>query len=156
MRMTLPPIIYLDYPFDKQELLACASRAKEKSNTVFTRNKLYPQLKENVTVSEPYINQIMKDFGIETYQPIFYWLKPNDVLPLHTDYICSINFVLDELDDPEPLIVDGIAHKYTNALFNPRIPHYCQNGDRERITLTIKLNGQEYDDIAPNIKYKKT
>jgi hypothetical protein len=153
--MTLPPIIYLDYPFDKQELLACAARAKEKANTVFTRGKLRPQLRENLTVSEPYIDKIMADFGIEAYQPIFYWLNPNDILPLHTDYVCSINFVLDELDDPEPLIVDGVAHKYTNALFNPRIPHYCQNGDRERTTLAIKLTGQEYEDIAPTIKYKK-
>ncbi len=152
----LLPIVYLDYPFDKQELVACAARAKEKANTVFTRGKLRPQLRENLEVSEPYIDKIMADFGIEVYQPIFYWLEPNDILPLHTDWICSINFVLDELDDPTPLVIDGVEYTYINALLNPRIPHYCQNGPRERTTLAIKLNGQEFDNIAPNIKYKKT
>ena len=152
----ITPIVYLNYPFDKQELFACAMRSKEKANTVFTRNKLYPQLKENLTISEPYIDKIMQDFGIEVYQPIFYWLEPNDLLPLHTDYVCSINFVLDELDDPAPLIINGESYTYTNALLNPRIPHYCQNGPRERITLAIKLNGQEFDDVVQTIKYKKS
>ena len=151
----IPPIAYLNYPFDKQELFACAARAKEKANTVFTRNKLYPQLKENETVSEPYIDKIMQDFGIEVYQPIFYWLEPNELLPLHTDYICSINFVLDELDDPAPLVINGESYTYTNALLNPRIPHYCQNGPRERTTLAIKLNGQEFDDVYETIRYKR-
>jgi hypothetical protein len=149
------PITYLNYPFDKQELLACASRAKEKSNTVFTRNKLYPQLRENETVSEPYIDKIMADFGITNYQPIFYWLKPNDILPLHSDWICSINFVLDEFDDPAPLVINDVSYTYTNALLNPRVPHYCQNGPRERITLAIKLTDQEYDDVCKTIKYKR-
>lgn len=151
----MTPLVYLEYPFDKEELLACAARAKEQAVTVFTRNKLYPQLKENLTISEPYIDKIMQDFGIEEYQPIFYWLEPNDILPLHTDYVCSINFVLDELDDPAPLVIDGVEYHYTNALLNPRTPHYCQNGPRERITLAIKLNGQEFEDVASVIKYKK-
>lgn len=153
--MTLSPITYLDYPFDKEELFACATRAKEQANTVFTRNKLFPQLKENLTISEPYIDEIMKDFGIEVYKPIFYWLEPNDILPLHTDNVCSINFVLDELDDPAPLIIEGVSYTYTNALLNPRVPHYCQNGPRERITLAIKLSGQEYEDVVQSIKFKR-
>lgn len=152
--MNIPPLVKLSYPFDKQILLECAARAKEQAETVFTRNTLFPQLKENLTISEPYIDKIMKDFGIEIYRPVFYWLAPNELLPLHTDYICSLNFVLDELDDPAPLVIDGVEYNYTNALLNSNIPHYCQNGPRERTTLAIKLPSVDYEDVFETIRYR--
>jgi hypothetical protein len=152
----MDPLIFLDYPIDKEKLLTEAIEAKQNSKP-YTDSR-YPELyMEDWLIghyNSEYINNIMNDFGVEG-KPRYYWMKPHAIIPEHVDNgtQCSLNFVLTE--NASPITIGGIDYYYDSILLNTTIPHSVTNNSSERIMLKISIFNESYEELAKRIKYKK-
>ena len=151
----MDPLIFLDYPLDKERLLEDAIEAKKNSKP-YTDSR-YPDLHmEDWLIghyNSEYITQIMNDFNIEG-KPRYYWMKPHAVIPEHVDNgtQCSLNFVL--TDNASPITINDMQYYYTAILLNTTIPHSVINNEYERIMLKISIFNESYEDLAKRIKYR--
>ena len=151
----MSPLIYLNYPIDKQQLLEEAGYIKRQAlpYTDPRYNRTFPNWLMCKHMSN-YTKQIMKDFEV-IGKPRFYWLAPNAVIPEHTDNgpTCSINFVLS--DGIAPVTVEGVDYFYTQALLNTSVLHSVTNGAQERVLFKISLFNISYEQMCQSIKFKK-
>jgi hypothetical protein len=151
----MDPLIFLDYPLDKERLLKDAIEAKKNSKP-YTDSR-YPDLyMEDWLIghyNSEYITRIMNDFNIEG-KPRYYWMKPHAVIPEHVDNgtQCSLNFVL--TDNASPITIDNREYYYTAILLNTTVPHSVINNEYERIMLKISIFNESYEDLAKRIKYR--
>ena len=151
----MDPLIFLDYPLDKERLLEDAIEAKINSKP-YTDSR-YPDLyMEDWLIghyNSEYITRIMNDFNIEG-KPRYYWMKPHAVIPEHVDNgtQCSLNFVL--TDNASPIIINDMQYYYTAILLNTTVPHSVINNEYERIMLKISIFNESYEDLAKRIKYR--
>lgn len=152
----MDPLIFLDYPLDKEKLLVEAIEAKQNSKP-YTDSR-YPDLyMEDWLIghyNSEYITKIMNDFEVEG-KPRYYWMKPHAVIPEHVDNgtQCSLNFVLTE--NASPVTIGGTEYYYDSILLNTTVPHSVTNNEHERIMLKISIFNESYTDLAKRIKYKK-
>lgn len=150
----MSPLIHLNYPINKQQLLEEAEYSKRQAlpYTDPRYNRTFPDWLMCRHMSD-YTKQIMRDFEV-VGKPRFYWLAPNAIIPEHTDNgpTCSINFVLS--DGVAPITAEGVDYFYTQALLNTTIPHSVTNGVSERILFKISLFDANFEEMAENIKYK--
>jgi len=152
-------IRYLDYKVDKKLLLQQANKAKE-SATGYTDSR-YPDMKLSDWkighYTSPYIEQIMKDFGVSG-KPRFYWMEPFANVPTHIDNgtQCSLNFILTENAAPIKIGPLGIGqmYRYQAALLNTTVPHSVVNNHHERIMLKISIFDETYEEIDTRIPFK--
>jgi len=151
----MDPLIFLDYPLDKERLLEDAIEAKKNSKP-YTDSR-YPDLyMEDWLIghyNSEYITRIMNDFKVEG-KPRYYWMKPYAVIPEHVDNgtQCSLNFVL--TDNASPIIINDMQYYYTAILLNTTVPHSVINNEYERIMLKISIFNESYEDLAKRIKYR--
>jgi len=153
----MSPITYIDYPFDKEQLLIEAQYAKAQAEP-YGNDPRYPGQQFNEWLishyNSDYIKTILDDFEIEG-KPRFYWLEPNVLLPEHVDHNteCALNFVLS--DNPAPVTFNGKEYLYKSALLNTQEPHSVQNGNYERILFKISIFNESYESLAKRIKYAR-
>lgn len=150
----MSPLVLLNYPLDKQQLI-------EEANYIKSQAVPYTDPRYNVTIEEwlickhnsSYIKNIMDDFEVNG-KPRFYWLAPHAHLPEHVDNgtTCSINFVLS--DQAAPVTVGGIDYVYEQALLNTSILHSVTNGPTERLLFKISISNISYEELYSIIKYQ--
>jgi hypothetical protein len=151
----MDPLIFLDYPLDREKLLSEAVIARQNSKP-YTDSR-YPDLVMDDWLighyNSEYITKIMHDFEVEG-KPRFYWMKPHAVIPEHTDNgtQCSLNFVL--TDNASPITIGDNQYHYTAILLNTTVPHSVTNNEHERVMLKISIFNETYNDLANRIKYR--
>ena len=146
----------LDYPIDLKQALIEAEQARNTSKPYVDPRwpgKPLPIWTITRIDHNQFAQQIIDDFGIGG-KPRFYFLKPNSILPEHTDNgtTCSINFVLS--NQLAPVTVEGTDYIYKQALLNTSLRHSVTNGPIERILLKISIFNEPYEKLIHHIKYK--
>ena len=150
----MTPVTHLNYPIDKDRLLALAESVKHLADP-YTDSR-YPGLELDswliLEYTDDYIDEIMKDLGVNG-SPRFYWKQPNFSLPMHVDNntTCSINFVL--TDNPAPVKVEDSEYTYEQAILNTTRLHGVGAEDQERILLKISIFDESYEDLVNRIPY---
>ena len=151
----MQPIIYLDYPLEKQLLIDHAASVEDKGT--YGQHKDHPdwnndywkdyKFESNVT------DKLIKDFELQDARPRYYWLPANITLEQHTDdeTTCSLNFALS--DRYAPVTIGDNNYMYKQCLLNTTVPHGVVNGNRKRVLLKISIFGESYESLAKRIKY---
>lgn len=152
------PLLRLNYPLDKELLLADANQAREFAKSFnqprFENQNRKPQDYFKMSQwTSPYIEQIMLDLNV-VGSPRFYFQDAFSELKMHTDIntLCSVNMVLS--DDPAPITFEDGVQFYEQALLNVQIPHAVVNGPNARILFKISIFNETFDQVAEKIKYK--
>lgn len=151
----MSPVTLLDYPLDRERLLASAALARLQAQAYQDwRSNTPMDFWQIATYSDEYIEQIQQDLAISG-KPRFYWAAANSVIPVHIDYNtqCAVNFVLS--DSPAPVTFRGKDYLYTQAVLNTSQPHSVTNGSVERILFKISLFDENYESLIARIPYKK-
>jgi len=146
--------MHLNYPIDREKLLAEAEIARQSSKP-YTDNR-YPDLyMEDWLIghhNSEYITSIMNDFKVQG-KPRFYWMLPNAIIPEHIDNntLCSLNFVLTE--NAAPITIGSEDFYYKAILLNTVIPHSVKNNQYERIMLKISIFNESFNEVESRIKH---
>ena len=154
----MTPLTLLDYPLDKEYMLALAQKLRDGGES-YSDSRLGTQSWDHWKIArfsdDPYVDKVMKDFGVHG-KPRFYYQKANSVLRVHTDFntTCSLNFILSE--DPAPVQCNGVDYFYKQCLLNVTVPHGVVNGPVERLLFKISLFDEPYEELAERIPYKIT
>lgn len=149
----MKPLIHLNYPVDKKQLLQEAEIFKNQA-IAYTDSR-YPDLKLDDWLigrcTSDYIEKIMQDFDIQG-KPRFYYLQPHATIPEHVDNgtLCSLNFVLTE--NASPIIFGEKEYYYDAVLLDTTVPHKVINNQYERIMLKISIFDESFSQVYDKIK----
>lgn len=150
----MEPVLHINYPIDKQQLLSEAAQIK--SRAVGYTDSRYPDLKMDDWLvghhTSEYVEKIMQDFGV-VGKPRFYWLQPYAVIPEHVDNgtLCGLNFIL--TDDASPITFGDKDYYYQAILVNTTLPHSVKNNEHERIMFKISIFNETFEQVAARITH---
>jgi len=151
----MPPVTLLDYPLDRDRLLASASLARISATAYSDFRTDKPMTNWLIApYTDHYIEQIQKDLQVQG-KPRFYFAAANYIVPRHIDNgtLCAINFILS--DTAAPVTYDGENYHYTQAVLDTSRTHSVVNGAVERILFKISLLNESYESLVNRIPYKK-
>ena len=152
----MSPVTLLDYPLDRERLLASAVRARASAQSYQDwRSNTPMDFWKIAQYNDEYIDQIQNDLGV-TGKPRFYWAAANSIIPTHIDYNtkCAVNFVLSE--NLAPVTFRGKDYHYTQAVLNTSQPHSVVNGPEERVLFKISVFEESYEELVARIPFRKT
>ena len=147
--MTIPPLLRLNYPLDRELVKQEMINVKHRSNDWYNpwNNKRVPDYRMKPHSNE-YSDKVISDLGI-TATPRFYWLAANstNLQRPHKDYktLCAVNFIVS--DHAAPIIINDVEYYYSAALINVQEYHAVVNGTEERLLLKLSISDTPYEEV---------
>ncbi len=149
-------IVLLNYSLD-MEYLTKLSKELRIHATCHNDSRYTRSFSEyrSISIDNSYTKKIMKDFDINAKVKMYYQ-QPNYYLPMHIDNktLCSLNFIIGDMDELAPITFDFGNVYYRQALLNTQTNHSVLNGAKERILLKFSIFDISFSQVAKTLKYK--